>query len=102
MAWHCLLSVIGYLDGAVLPDGLDVVPEAPQEAVVPLVVGVELPDPGGGVDQTGLQLLRGLLQQDLQALDHVHQDLLPDMCTWQVVIFTSMLSVKALWKFFIS
>ena len=96
VAWHCLLSVIGYLDGAVLPDGLDVVPEAPQEAVVPLVVGVELPDPGGGVDQTGLQLLRGLLQQDLQALDHVHQDLLPDMCTWQVVIFTWMLTVKAL------
>ena len=85
-------SVVGYLDGAVLPDGLDVVPEAPQEAVVPLVVGVELPDPGRGVDQARLQLLRGLLQQDLEALDHVHQDLLPDTCTWQIVIFTSMLS----------
>ena len=66
-----------HLHGPRLPDGLDVVPELPEEQVVSLLVRVKLLDPGDGVDQGQVQGGRGLLQQDLQALDHIYKDLLP-------------------------
>ena len=88
--------IVSHLHSPGLPDGLDVVSELPEEQVVSFLVRVELLDPCDSIDQGLVQCGCGLLQQDLQALDHVHQDLLPDTCTWQIVIFTWMLTVRAL------
>ena len=69
--------IVSHLHSPGLPDGLDVVSELPEEQVVSFLVRVELLDPCDSIDQGLVQSGCGLLQQDLETLDDVHQDLLP-------------------------
>ena len=62
------------LDGRVLPECLDVDSVLPDLQLAGLLVGLQLPQLGGRVDQGGVQVLRHLLQQEAEALDHVAQD----------------------------
>ena len=65
------------LYGRVLPEGLDVDSVLPQLGLARFFVRLQLPQLGGRVVQGGVQVLRHLLQQEAETLDHVAQDFPP-------------------------